>query len=148
MDTYMLHDNNSRNNIRLILLSLIKIIIGGAIYYTLETITRGFSHWTMFILGGLCFLSCGLINTWLSDSVPLWAKMVLCMIVITVLEFVTGIIVNGLLGWNIWNYSRMPLHVLGQICVPFMFLWYVISYPALLLNRVFDYMTGRRQFTT
>ncbi len=138
MNTYFSHENN----IRLILVSLAKIFIGGTIYYMLETIARGYSHWTMFILGGVCFFSCGLINSRLDDNVSIRKKMVLCMIAITVLEFITGIIVNVLLGWNIWNYSGMPLHILGQICVPFMFLWYVISYPALLLNKVFDYITA------
>lgn len=141
MNTYFAHENNRQNNIRLILISLAKIIIGGSIYFMLETIARGYSHWTMFILGGLCFLACGLINK-LDNGIPIWGKMVLCMIAITVLEFITGIIVNGLLGWNIWNYSGMPLHIYGQICVPFMFLWYIISYPALLLNRVFDYIAA------
>lgn len=141
MRTYITHQNSGQNNIRFILTSLAKIIIGGSIYYMLETIARGYSHWTMFILGGICFLSCGLINSWLDDEVSAWEKMVLCMIAITVLEFITGLIVNVMLGWNIWNYSGMPLHIWGQICVPFMFLWYFLSYPALLLNRVFDYIT-------
>lgn len=140
MNTYISRQDNGQNSIRPILVSIAKILIGGSIYYMLETIARGYSHWTMFILGGICFLSCGLINRWLDDEVSVWKKMVLCMIAITVLEFITGIIVNVLLGWNIWNYSGMPLHILGQICVPFMFLWYVISYPALMLNKVFDYM--------
>ena len=30
--------------------------IGGWIYYTLEILFRGFSHWSMFVLGGICFL--------------------------------------------------------------------------------------------
>ena len=28
--------------------------IGGWIYYSLEIIFRGFSHWSMFVLGGIC----------------------------------------------------------------------------------------------
>lgn len=138
MNTYITRGDNAQNKRKLFIVSLAKILIGGAIYYMLETIARGYSHWTMFLLGGICFLSCGLINRWLDDTVSLWKKMVLCMIAITILEFITGIIVNVLLGWNIWNYSGMPLHILGQICVPFMFLWYIISYPALLLNKAFD----------
>ena len=30
--------------------------IGGTIYYNFELIFRGFSHWTMYLLGGICFL--------------------------------------------------------------------------------------------
>ena len=31
--------------------------IGGWIYYTLEILFRGFSHWSMFVLGGICMIS-------------------------------------------------------------------------------------------
>ena len=30
--------------------------LGGALYYGFEIIFRGFSHWTMFLLGGLCLV--------------------------------------------------------------------------------------------
>ena len=30
--------------------------IGGIIYIILELLWRGWSHWTMFILGGACFV--------------------------------------------------------------------------------------------
>ena len=32
--------------------------VGGCIYYTFEIVFRGFSHWTMFVLGGLCLVFC------------------------------------------------------------------------------------------
>lgn len=32
--------------------------MGGAIYYTFELFFRGFSHWSMFVLGGLCLVFC------------------------------------------------------------------------------------------
>lgn len=119
-------------------MSILKIIIGGTIYYMLEILARGYSHPSMFILGGICFLLCGVINTELNGYANMWEKMALCMLTITILEFATGIIVNGILHLNVWDYSGMPFHVLGQICLPYMFLWYFISYPALLLNRVVD----------
>lgn len=28
--------------------------LGGTIYYEFEMIFRGFSHWSMFVLGGIC----------------------------------------------------------------------------------------------
>ncbi len=116
----------------------IKFIIGGAIYFLLEMLVRGRSHWTMVLLGGACFIVCGIIHEKAAGEIFMWQQMVLCMIVITVLEFAAGIIVNIMLGWNVWNYSGMPFQVLGQICVPFMFLWYIISYPAIILNEACD----------
>ena len=32
--------------------------VGGCLYYTFEIVFRGFSHWTMFVLGGLCLVFC------------------------------------------------------------------------------------------
>ena len=29
--------------------------LGGTLYYGFEVFFRGFSHWSMFILGGVCF---------------------------------------------------------------------------------------------
>lgn len=46
--------------------------VGGLLYITLELLWRGYSHWTMFILGGLCFIGLGLINEVLPWSMPLW----------------------------------------------------------------------------
>lgn len=119
-------------------LCISKFIIGGSLYYFLESVTRGYSHWTMFILGGACFLACGFVNNLSSQKTATWEKMVWCMIIITSLELIAGIIVNRYLGWEIWNYSRMPLQVMDQICVPFMLLWYVLGYPILKINKVCD----------
>ena len=35
---------------------------GGLLYVFVEMLWRGYSHWTMFIVGGLCFVLIGLIN--------------------------------------------------------------------------------------
>ena len=41
---------------------LFLFLIGGFLYYSIEILWRGFSHWSMFILGGLCFIYAGLQN--------------------------------------------------------------------------------------
>lgn len=45
-------------------------------------------------------------------------------ITITLLEFIFGIVFNQLLKMNVWDYSGVPLNVLGQICLPFSLIWY------------------------
>lgn len=115
-----------------------KFLIGGSLYYLLERMTRGHSHWTMFILGGACFLACGIVSSYYGNKITIWQKMVWCMIIITILELVAGIIINTMLGWRIWDYSGMPLHVMGQICVPFMLLWYLIGFPVIIINGLCD----------
>ena len=102
-------------------------LIGGLIYIGIELMWRGYSHWTMFVLGGLCFVFLGLINELIPWDMPLWQQMLIGTAIITGLEFVTGCIVNLWLGWNVWNYSNVPFNVLGQICLPYILLWIPMS---------------------
>ena len=38
-----------------------------------------------------------------------------------------GVIFNVLLKKNVWDYSKMPLNLGGQICVLYSFFWAIIS---------------------
>lgn len=111
--------------------------IGGFLYVMIEILFRYRSHWTMFIVGGLCFWSIGLINEVISWEVPLWLQCLIGMIIITAIEFISGCIINLWLGWNVWDYSDMPLNILGQICVPFMIAWYPLSGVGIIVD---DYL--------
>ena len=55
--------------------------------------------------------------------------------VITAIEFAVGIFDNIIMDWNVWDYSDMPLNVLGQICLPFSVLWFLLCVPAFYLCR-------------
>ena len=88
--------------------------VGGLLYILIELLWRGWSHWTMFFLGGLCFVFLGLINEVLPWQMPLWMQVVIGAAGITTLEFLTGSIVNLWLGWNVWDYSGMPGNILGR----------------------------------
>ena len=101
--------------------------VGAGLYISIELIYRGYSHWTMGILGGISFVSIGLINEILSWDTP----------IITFYEFVTGVILNIWLHLGIWDYSHMPLNVLGQICLPFTLIWCVLSLVGIVLD---DYL--------
>ena len=79
---------------------------GGLLYVILELTWRGRSHWTMFLLGGICFAALGLINEILPWSMALWKQILIGTGIITALEFLTGCVVNLCLGWNIWDYSH------------------------------------------
>ena len=41
---------------------IILFAIGGMAYFFLEVLVRGYSHYTMFLCGGACFVCCGLLN--------------------------------------------------------------------------------------
>lgn len=111
--------------------------IGGFIYALIEIMFRGHTHWTMMILGGICFIAIGLINEFLSWDIPLIAQGIIGSVAITSLEFITGCIVNLKLGWNVWDYSDVLFNVKGQICLPFSVLWVFISVAAIILD---DYL--------
>lgn len=112
-------------------------LIGGLLYIGIELMWRGYSHWTMFALGGLCFVCLGRINEVIQWNMPLWQQALIGTAIITGLEFITGCIVNLWLGWNVWDYSNIPLNFFGQICLPYMFLWIPISLIGIILD---DYL--------
>ena len=107
---------------------------GGLLYIILELVWRGHSHWTMFVLGGMCFAFIGMINELIPWCMPIWQQTLIGAVIITLLEFLTGCIVNLWLGWAVWDYSAMPLNLLGQICVPYILLWIPVSLAAIFLD--------------
>lgn len=113
---------------------LVLFFIGGTIYVSLEHIWRGWSHWTMFILGGICFIALGLINEVLDWDTPMVLQMAIGCAIITTLEFITGCVVNIGLGWDVWDYSQYPLNFLGQISVGSSVLWYFLSAVGIVLD--------------
>ncbi len=113
---------------------IILFIIGGCLYYAIEWMTRQYSHWTMFLLGGLCFVACGLINSLFGWDFPLFHQMVISTVIITTFEFIAGYILNVKLGLDIWNYSDQPLNLMGQICFSYSSVWFFLSCPLILLD--------------
>lgn len=101
--------------------------LGGTIYVFIELMWRGYSHWSMFLLGGICFIALGLINEVIPWEMPLTAQMFIGCVIITALEFITGCIVNLWLGWDVWDYSDLPYNLLGQISVMSSVGWYFLS---------------------
>ena len=101
--------------------------LGALGYGGIEMLWRGGTHWTMLLLGGVCFLCIYLITVRLPVFLP--TKWVLCALTITVLEFLCGLVVNRLLGWDIWDYSAMRGNLLGQICPQYALCWLLLSIP-------------------
>ncbi len=124
-----------------VLKSLLKLailfVIGGSVYVGIECIWRGYSHISMFVLGGLAFILLGKINDWFTWEMPIWLQCLIGTIIILVLEFIFGCILNLWLNLNIWDYSHLPLNILGQVCLPFAFAWYALSALAIFAD---DYL--------
>lgn len=118
---------------------LILWVFGGLLYVGIELLWRGYSHWTMFILGGICFVCIGAINEIIPWCMPLWQQALIGTAIITMAEFAVGCIVNLWLGWNVWDYTDVPFNVLGQICLPYILLWIPVSVIGIILDDYFRY---------
>ncbi|MBQ8780605.1 MAG: hypothetical protein IJZ72_02875 [Oscillospiraceae bacterium] len=114
-------------------------ITGGIIYSLIEIAARGYTHWTMFLLGGICFLGVGLLNEVFPRETPLFWQSLAGGVFITLCEFVTGVIVNIELGWNVWDYSHKPFNYLGQICLENSLYWVLLSVVAIILDDFLRY---------
>lgn len=113
---------------------LFLFFLGGAIYYGIEILWRGYSHPTMAIVGGICFIGIGLINEIFSWNMSIWKQVILGDLFVLLVEFIAGCILNIWLDLGIWDYSTMPFNLLGQICLPFAFLWLPIVFVAIILD--------------
>lgn len=120
-----------------VLKQIILFDVGGLLYVLFELIWRGYSHWTMFLVGGICFVLIGIINEVIPWKMPLVHQMAIGAAIITTVEFISGCIINLWFGQNVWDYSGMPFNILGQVCLPFSFLWFLISAIGIVLD---DYL--------
>lgn len=112
----------------------ILFLAGGAAYYLIEVLYRGHSYPSMFVLGGICFVLCGEINERCRRNMSMLKQQLISMLIITVLEFIFGVVLNLWLGLNIWDYSALPFNLMGQICLPFMVVWFFLSAVAIVAD--------------
>lgn len=108
--------------------------IGGLLYYLIEIFWRGYSHLSMFVVGGICFMLIGLINEYLSFETPLWKQQLIAAVIVTGIELTAGLILNVWLQLNIWDYSSLSFNLLGQISLQYSILWSLLSLPAIVLD--------------
>lgn len=107
-------------------------LLGGVIYSAVEVVTRGFTHWSMTIAGGICLMI--IYHHFLTHPDDgILSHCLFGMITITSVEFIFGVIFNIILGWNVWDYSNMYLNFMGQICPSFSAAWFLISVPAVMI---------------
>ncbi len=115
--------------------NIVYFFLGGGIYYFLEIAFRGYSHYSMFIAGGLSLIAINILCCTFESFKKrnIFFKAIIGGFLITIIEFIVGIIYNVLLNQEIWDYTEMPLNLLGQICLPFSILWIALSFPAILV---------------
>lgn len=122
---------------RKILKILILFLIGGISYTLVEMAYRGHTHLTMLFVGGICFVLIGGQNEFYTWEMPLVLQCFIGSLIVTAIEFISGCVINKMLGWNVWDYSDLPCNLLGQVCLLFSCLWMLLSIPAIILD---DYL--------
>lgn len=102
--------------------------VGGGAYVMLELLYRGYSHGSMFLAGGVCFLLIGGLK-----DLPLGMAVVLGVLSVTAVELLTGLLVNR--NYTVWDYRDQWGNFLGQICPLFMAIWIPVTAAGLFLYR-------------
>ena len=100
--------------------------IGAIGYGLIEIIWRGYTHWSMLGAGGICFMFFAFLSDKLKNT-RLFVKAVLASGFITAIELIFGILFNIILKKNVWDYSKLPFNIGGQICLLYSFLWMLLS---------------------
>ena len=78
----------------------------------------------MFLAGGTCLLLIG----HLEEAEPKLPFPLRCLAgagIITMVELGAGLVFNR--GYTVWDYRKLPMNFMGQICLPFCLLWVPIS---------------------
>lgn len=105
-------------------------IFGAGLYCTLEILFRGWTHWSMFFVGGGCFLLMYLIS---DTAIPLWSKWLASAVMISTVELLSGFVLNIFLGLQVWDYSSNAFNIAGQVCPLFSLIWLGLSVPGIAL---------------
>ena len=120
-------------------------LIIGSIYFTLEGFwhipSGGYANIIMLPIGGLCGICVGTIN-----QIPKFYNMkiiyqsLISTFIILFIEFISGCILNLGLNLDLWDYSNLPFNILGQVCLLYGILWFLISPLAIWLEDYLRYM--------
>lgn len=101
--------------------------LGGMAYMALELMFRGWSHGSMFLAGGTCFLLLGGLQE-VRPRLPLLLRATMGSLAITSVELLAGLLVNR--GYRVWDYRGEPFNFHGQICLRFTLMWIPVSIAA------------------
>lgn len=107
-------------------------LFGGITYGLIEILWRGYTHYSMVITGGICFLVIYRLSELERNIV---VKSIMGALAITAIELTVGVVVNIIFGLGVWDYSEVPLNLLGQICPIYTLLWFLLCIPGMHMCR-------------
>lgn len=139
-----MNENAKRAAVRFVLFALLGLLL--EVFFTASgSLLRGnwnmrghTSPWMMLdygLLGVLVLPISGRLKAW---HVPLVARAVVYMLLIFLVEYVSGMIFTHLLGLRIWDYSQMRYNLHGQIVLSYAPFWFLLGLFAEHLHRKID----------
>ncbi len=87
----------------------------------------------MALAGGVCLCLIDHVCCGILESHSLFTRCLAGSGLITGVELAAGIIVNQVMGLGVWDYSDMPMNIMGQVCLPYSVLWFGLTLPAMAL---------------
>ena len=97
----------------------IMFFTGGFLYCALEILMRGYSHISMLLAGGICFVLVGAVQNLLGGQASL--------------------VGNRYLHLAVWDYSGQQYNFRGQICLLYCNLWFWLSGPVIVLHDLMEH---------
>ena len=102
-------------------------------YPALEMLWRGETHGSMALAGGICLYLIDRVCCGELSGKGVFRRCAAGAGIITGVELGMGLVLNRMLGFEIWDYSDVPFNLLGQVCLPYSLLWLGLSLPAIAL---------------
>ena len=103
----------------------------------IEILWRGYTHWSMGIVGGVGLLSIYIVESKVKATFPI--RVFISAFFIVALEFISGILLNVVFKLSIWDYSSLKYNLLGQISLFYSVLWFFLCIPAHILCRILEH---------
>lgn len=124
-----------------ILKQLFLFLVFGFIYFIIESIWKGYlTHWSMFIVAGIIGVLIGGINEYIPWEMPFFLQCSIGMVIATVIEGISGLILNVYLNLHIWDYSNVPFNFFyQQCCLPFCIVWFILSGVCIVIDDYIRY---------
>ena len=135
-----------KSDLRLLSKYLFFFLLGGSIYYMMEIIFRGYSHVSMFVVGGIAYILIGIINEYFPWDMYIETQTLIGVGTVLVLEFISGCILNLWLKLNVWDYSNQFGNILGQVCLLFAIIWIPVVLYAILLDDCVRYIFFKEEY--
>lgn len=120
--------------------NIVLFTVGFCLYITMEVLFRGYSFPLMGVCAGLVVILLDKINDYISWDIDILIQCTLGMLMVTIMELIIGtIFLDTNLLPVMWDYSNLLLNFRGIICIPFMALWMVLSFVAILVADSINY---------